>query len=117
LGIFVSFESRSVVYVLLLVAAGRPYEPAHGDAVLRDEGWAVGKRNLPMALSIGKKSWVFSMAFFVLVDPTTAENCYAIRTYLKNEVRVQGKARNSEKAEHTIVCEHFEPFRNTAMGT
>jgi len=47
-----------------------------------------------MALSIGKKPWVFSMAFFVLVDPTTAEKCYAIRTYLKNKVRVQGKARN-----------------------
>jgi hypothetical protein len=41
-----------------------------------------------------------------------------IRTYLKNKISVQGKARNGEKAEHTrVVCEHFEPFINTAMGT
>ena len=32
-------------------------------------------------------------------------------------IRVQGKARDGEKAEHTVrVCEHFEPIRNTALG-
>jgi hypothetical protein len=32
-------------------------------------------------------------------------------------IRVQGKARGGEKAQHTrVVCEHFEPSRNAAMG-
>jgi ribosomal protein L40E len=44
------------------------------------------------------------------------EHSNFIRTYLKNKISVQGKARNGEKAEHTRRCEHFELFRNTAMG-
>jgi hypothetical protein len=40
-----------------------------------------------------------------------------LRTYLKNKIRVQGKARRGKKAEHTRSIEHFEPFRNAAMGT
>jgi hypothetical protein len=40
------------------------------------------------------------------------------RTYLKNKVRVQAKARSGEKAgAYTVVCAHFEPSRNAAMGT
>jgi hypothetical protein len=40
------------------------------------------------------------------------------RNYLKNKVRVQGKARSGEKADHTrVACEHFEPFRKASMGT
>jgi hypothetical protein len=44
-------------------------------------------------------------------------NYFITRTYLKNKISVQGKARNGEKAEHTRSMWHFEPFRNTAMGT
>jgi hypothetical protein len=50
------------------------------------------------------------------------------RTYLKNKVRVQGKARSGapsprlwrdkqKNAAYTAVCKHFEPFRKAAMGT
>jgi hypothetical protein len=33
----------------------------------------------------------------------------------KTWIRLEGKARCSEKAEHTRVCEHFELARNAAI--
>jgi hypothetical protein len=42
------------------------------------------------------------------------------RTYLKNKIRVQGKARSGEKAESRCKRDElkdFEPLRNAAMGT
>jgi hypothetical protein len=35
----------------------------------------VGKKNLPMALNIRRKPWIFSMAFFVRVDPALVGEC------------------------------------------
>jgi hypothetical protein len=47
----------------------------------------------------------------VLLNPSRLE------PIAKMWIRVQGKARFGEKAQHTLVCEHFEPNRSAAMGT
>lgn len=43
---------------------------------------------------------MFRSPFFIILEPTTV-NFNSNRTYLKNKINVQGKARNGEKAEPT----------------
>jgi hypothetical protein len=43
---------------------------------------------------------------------------YITRTYLKNVAKGSGQGAGWVKSgAYTLVCEHFEPTRNTALGT
>jgi hypothetical protein len=47
-----------------------------------------------------------------------ARNRLEIRTYLKKiGFRARREAVIKRSIQAHVVCEHFEPFRNTAMGT
>ena len=42
---------------------------------------------------------------------------FELEAVSKPHIMFEGKARDGEKAQaYTLVCEHFEPTRNTAIG-
>jgi len=40
-----------------------------------------------------------------------------LRTYLNNKIEFRARRERVKKRSIQVVCEHFEPFRNAAMGT
>jgi hypothetical protein len=54
----------------------------------------------------------------ITMSERQAMNSETIRTYLKNVTKSSGQgAGRINSGAYTLVCEHFEPPRNTAMDT